>query len=71
MAIALGGAYRRAQGRRPVTCPETNQSAFIQLDARHAALMHALGEPMQKLRDCSLWPERAGCGRGCQTLPSR
>ena len=64
-AWALTRVYRRARGPREVTCPEANQFATIQLDAGHAAAMHALGETERRVKACSLWPERQGCHQAC------
>jgi hypothetical protein len=63
--LAVGGAYRRAKGRRAVICPQTSQSVMIELDARDAALMHAAGDRLRKIGSCTLWPERQACGRQC------
>ncbi len=64
-AWALGRVYRRARGAREITCPEANHFATIQLDARHAVAMHALGETDRRVKACSLWPERQGCQQAC------
>jgi hypothetical protein len=65
IAVALGAAYRAARRRQTVICPETSESALIVLDARHAALMHAIGERPLRIQACSRWPERQACGRNC------
>lgn len=62
---ALGQAYRRAGGRRPVVCPSGQDSAIIELDAVYAARMHALGNPEGRVKQCALWPGRQGCDRQC------
>lgn len=64
-ALAIGGSYRGAKGRRTVICPESSESALIALDARDAALMHVLGERPRRIESCSRWPERQACGRTC------
>lgn len=64
-AWALGKVYRRARGARGITCPEINQFATIELDAGHAVAMHALGETDRRVKCCSLWPDRQGCGQAC------
>jgi hypothetical protein len=48
-----------------ITCPETGKPAAVEVDARHAAATAALGKPRLRLRDCSRWPERQGCGQEC------
>ena len=62
---ALGKVYRRSCVAREITCPESNHFASIELDARHAVAMHALGETDRRVKSCSLWPERQGCGQAC------
>ena len=62
---ALGKVYRRSHGAREITCPEANHFATIELDARHAVAMHALGETDRRVKSCSLWPERQGCRQAC------
>ena len=64
-AWALGRVYRRARGTREITCPEAQHLATIELDARHAAAMHALGETEGRVKSCSLWPERQDCHQAC------
>ena len=64
-AWALAKVYRRSRGAREITCPEANHFATIELDARHAVAMHALGETERRVKSCSLWPERQGCGQAC------
>lgn len=65
LAWVLGGAYARFRPKLPVTCPESNQSAFVQVDAKHAAFLKITGNANHRLLVCSRWPERAGCGREC------
>jgi hypothetical protein len=57
--------YLRFKGTRVITCPETNQAAAVEVDAKHAALTAARGHLALRLRDCSRWPERQGCGQEC------
>jgi hypothetical protein len=64
-AWALAKVYRRSHGVREITCPEANHFATIELDARHAVARHALGETDRRVKSCSLWPERQGCGQAC------
>jgi hypothetical protein len=58
-------AYRSYRGARLVTCPATGDPAGIEIDARYAALTAALGTPKFRLKECSRWPEMAGCGEDC------
>lgn len=64
-AWALSKVYRRSRGPRGITCPDAGVSATIQIDARHAMTMHALGESTRRVKSCSLWPERENCGQAC------
>lgn len=64
-AWTLWKVYRRSHGAREVTCPKANHFATIELDARHAVAMYALGEADRRVKSCSLWPEREGCGQEC------
>ena len=53
------------RGGRQVLCPETGGVAIIKVDAVHAALSSAVADPELKVRNCSRWPERQGCGQEC------
>lgn len=58
--------YRAYRGKRLVTCPETKQPAAVELDAFRAATGILSGVPEDlRLKDCSRWPEKAGCGQEC------
>jgi hypothetical protein len=62
-------AYRR---RIVVTCPETGAATGVRVDAARAARSAWLGPLDLRLRSCTRWPERAGCGRECLSqLPIR
>ncbi len=58
-------AYRWFRGNRTILCPETRSPADIRLDAGHAALTAAVGNPSLRLTDCSQWPERQDCEQEC------
>ncbi len=62
---AIVRVYTRYRGTRLVTCPETQETAAVQLDAKHAFVTRALGETQLRLSECSRWPEREDCGQGC------
>ncbi len=64
MPLALE-AYVRFRKMREVTCPETMEQAAIRLDAKHAALTSAMGVTRLRTLNCSRWPERHDCDRGC------
>jgi hypothetical protein len=53
------------RGKRLVACPETGRPAVVQLDLRYSALPSAFGRPHFRLKGCSRWPERRGCGQVC------
>lgn len=58
-------AWRGYRGKRTVTCPETGQSATVEVDAARVAVSAWGGVPDVRLKECSRWPERAGCGQDC------
>ena len=64
-AISLREIFNRYSGSRVVTCPETHQQVAVSIDARHAATTGLNGHPDVRLADCSRWPERWRCDRGC------
>ena len=64
-AWSLARVHRRSRGPRETTCPEGGQLATIEMDARHAVGMHALGETRARVKSCSLWPQRQDCARAC------
>ena len=53
------------RGTRLVTCPETGRPVAVDLDLPYSAVRSALGRPHFRLKDCTRWPERAGCGQTC------
>lgn len=58
-------AYRKFQGTRVVTCPETGCAAAVEVDRAHAAVTYAMGETKYRLVSCTHWPEKEGCGQEC------
>ena len=58
-------AYFDYRGKRLITCPETQMPAAVDVSAGEAAVGAFLSEPTLRLKDCSRWPERAGCGQDC------
>ena len=64
-AWELTKVYRRSRSARQITCPEANCAATIQLNALHAAAMHARGDTARRVKACSLWPDRQGCQQAC------
>jgi hypothetical protein len=59
------GAWRRWRGRRVVTCPENERPAAVDLDLGYAVVGSIVGRPELRLRGCSRWPEKQGCGQMC------
>lgn len=57
--------YFRFRGVRLVSCPETAQSAAVEVNAGHAAFIPGLCHLDLRLKSCSRWPERQGCGQDC------
>ncbi len=58
-------AYFDYRGKRLVTCPETQEPAAVDVAAGEAAVGAFLREPTLRLKECSRWPERQGCGQDC------
>ncbi len=57
--------FSRYRSRRTLKCPETGEEAEVQIDASRAAWGAVLGKTLLRVKDCSLWPERKGCGKEC------
>ena len=57
--------FQRYRHKRVLTCPETEGLAEIDIDAPHAAFSSAFGEPLLRVRNCTLWPKKKGCREGC------
>ena len=72
VAVAMGFVARRFartylkfRGQRVITCPENDEFAAVEVDARGAARAALLGHEQVRLRECSRWPEKQGCGQEC------
>jgi len=59
--------FRPPQG---LTCPETGVGAKVGVAAAWAAFTAAFSHPVLRVKNCFLWPGRAGCGQGCLRRPS-
>lgn len=57
--------FRRYRYRKVITCPEAHSLAEVNIDAGKAALGAAVGRPVLRVRNCSLWPKRKGCDENC------
>lgn len=67
-AIILPGCadvYARFRRGRIVNCPDTNQQSTISVSAGLAAASSVFLPTRLHVRDCSLWPQRRCCARGC------
>ncbi len=58
-------AYVRYRDSRLIICPENGEAAMVEVDAVHAALTSALGQPDIRLQNCWRWPIHQGCGQEC------
>jgi hypothetical protein len=57
--------YLQLRGKRLVTCPETHQTAAVELDAKEAAREALTHKPRMQLTECTRWPDRKDCGQQC------
>jgi len=53
------------QGEMIITCPETHKPAAVKVNLAQAALASVTGKMLVELKDCTRWPERAGCDQAC------
>jgi hypothetical protein len=58
-------AFQRYRKKRVLRCPETGGLAEVDIDAPRAAFSSAFGKPLLRVKNCSLWPKRKGCGEDC------
>jgi hypothetical protein len=58
-------AYLRHRDSRLIICPQNGQAAIVEVDAVHAALTSALGQPDVRLQNCWRWPILQDCGQEC------
>ena len=63
-AIAVTAGFR-LRGTRVITCPETIQSAAVEVDTEDAALSSLFGNADLRLKSCSRWPDRKDCDQPC------
>ena len=61
--------FARYRDTRFLPCPDTGGNADISIDAPRAAFTSALGRPRLRVKRCSLWPARRGCGETCLRVP--
>ena len=65
LGFLLARWWLQARGTRLVECPETHQPVAIELDVKHLLATSLAAASDYRLRDCTRWPERAGCGQMC------
>jgi len=58
-------SYLRFRGVRLLACPENRKPAAVAVGPWHAAVTGWYGKPALAVRECSRWPERAGCDQAC------
>jgi hypothetical protein len=58
-------AYIRYRDSRLIICPDNGEAAIVEVDAVHAALTSALGQPDIRLQNCWRWPIHQACGQEC------
>jgi hypothetical protein len=58
-------AYFKLRGQRLVTCPENQQTAAVEIDAKRAAREAMSHAPKVRLSECSRWPAHKDCGQEC------
>src|SRR5579859_3789023 len=58
-------AMVRFRGTRVVRCPENRQLAAVEMSGWHTVLTALSGRALPHVRNCSRWPERAGCDQCC------
>jgi hypothetical protein len=63
--VSLVPVWRKARVSRHVDCPASGHSAIIDLDPWYAVTTQLLGDPKQRIQDCSRWPQVRSCARNC------
>ena len=64
VALSLQNYYRN-RGRQPVTCPDSEQAAEVEVDRKFAFWTALRGQEHSRLQACSRWPEKGDCGQEC------
>jgi len=52
-------------GKMLVTCPETHETAAVEVGKAEAAMSAMLGRRHLELSSCTRWPEKEDCGQEC------
>jgi hypothetical protein len=58
-------AFQIYRQKKVLKCPEAAVLAEVDIDAPRAALSRVFGKHLLRVKNCSLWPKRKGCGQGC------
>jgi len=58
-------SYFKLRGKRLITCPENEEPAAVDIDAKRAGAEALKGTPHLRLSECSRWPEKRNCGQEC------
>jgi hypothetical protein len=58
--------YQDLKRKKSLVCPETGDTARVEVDARKGAIGVALGVPRLRVTTCSRWPQRASCDQACR-----
>ena len=64
VALSLQNYYRN-RGRQSVTCPDSQQTAGVEVDNEFAFWAALRGQEHSRLKSCSRWPEKGDCGQEC------
>jgi len=64
LALSLQNFYR-SRGRESVTCPDSGQTAEVEMDSYFAFTTAWRGQEHSRLESCSRWPEKIDCGQEC------
>jgi hypothetical protein len=68
LAPLVADTFRRFRSPRLLSCPQTGGRAEVGIDASRAALTSAFGQPLLRVKSCSLWPEKERCKQNCLSV---
>ena len=57
--------FRRYRKKRVLRCPETGMLVEVDLDPRFVALSSPFGQPLLRVKNCTLWPKKKECAQEC------
>jgi hypothetical protein len=64
-AISAYGLTSHTEGKRIITCQETQNPAAVDVAAAEVVIGAFLADPTLRLQECSRWPEYQDCGQEC------